>query len=60
MVILQIPDGYLPQLQRLSREYSVELEKLVSLIIAVGIETLEAVEFVDGIDESIPYELTDP
>jgi hypothetical protein len=26
-------------------------------MIAIGIETLEAVEFVDGIDEAIPYEL---
>jgi len=57
MADITIADGHIPHLMRLSREYGVELTRLVNLIIAIGIETLEAVEFVDGIDDSIPYEL---
>jgi hypothetical protein len=54
---ITIADGHIPHLMRLSREYNVELVRLVNLIIAIGIETLDAVECVDGIDEAIPYEL---
>ena len=57
MAHIEIADAHLPHLTRLSREYSVELTRLVNLIIAIGIETLEAVEFVDGIDEPIGYEI---
>jgi hypothetical protein len=57
MAHIETADAHLPHLERLSREYSVELGRLVYLMIAIGIETLEAVEFVDGIDEAIPYEL---
>jgi hypothetical protein len=53
---IQIADAHLPDLERLSREYNIELGKLISLIIAVGIETLEAVDF--DIDAPIGYELT--
>ena len=59
MAHIEIADAHLPHLTRLSREYSVELTRLVNLIIAIGIETLEAVEFVDGIDEPIVYELNE-
>ena len=57
MADITIADGHIPHLMRLSREYNVELIRLVNLIIAIGIETLEDVEFVDGIDELIGYEL---
>ena len=57
MADITIADGHIPHLMRLSREYNVELIRLVNLIIAIGIETLEDVEFVDGIDEPIGYEL---
>ena len=57
MAQIEIADGHLPHLTRLSREYRVELTRLVNLIIGIGIKTLEAEEFVDGIDEPIPYEL---
>ena len=59
MVIVQIADAHMPRLERLSKEYGVALVRLIDLIIAVGIETLEAVEFVDGIDEAIPYEVVE-
>lgn len=55
MADITIADEQIPHLMRLSREYSVELTRLVNLIIAIGIETLEAVEF--DIDEPIAYEL---
>jgi hypothetical protein len=57
MAEITIADAHIAHLQRLSREYSVELVRLVNLIIAIGIETLEAVEFADGIDEPVGYEL---
>jgi len=57
MADITIADGHISHLMRLSREYNVELIRLVNLIIAIGIETLEDVEFVDGIDEPIGYEL---
>ena len=57
MATITIADAHLPNLERLSREYSVEVGKLVNLIIAIGIETLEAQEFVDEIDKAIPYEV---
>ena len=59
MAHIEIADAHMPRLERLSREYSTELPKLLNLIIAVGIETLEAQEFVDGIEESIPYEIVE-
>jgi hypothetical protein len=57
MAQIEIADAHLPHLTRLSREYSVELTRLVNLMIAVGIETLEAHEFVDDSDEPLPYTL---
>jgi hypothetical protein len=57
MAQIEVADGHIPDLMRLSREYNVELVRLVNLMIAIGIETLEAVEFVDDVDEPIPYEL---
>ena len=59
MAHIEIADAHMPLLERLSREYSTELSKLLNIIIAVGIETLEAQEMLDGIDESIPYELVE-
>jgi hypothetical protein len=41
MAQVQISDEHIPHLLRLSREYNVELTRLVNLIIAIGIETLD-------------------
>jgi hypothetical protein len=53
MAQVQISDEHIPHLLRLSREYNVELTRLVNLIIAIGIETLDEA----GEDEPIGYVL---
>ena len=59
MAKITIADAHLSHVERLSRKYSIERDKLVNLILAIAIETLEAHEFVDGIDEAIPYEVVE-
>ncbi len=54
MAHVEIADGHLSHLVRLSREYNVELVRLVNLMIAIGIETLENP---DDVNEPIDYEL---
>ena len=51
---IAIVDGHLPHLLRLSREYNMDVTKLVNLMITIGIETLENP---DDVDEPIEYEL---
>ena len=55
MAYVEIAEGYIPRLARLSEEYAMELDKLINLIIAIGIETLEHPEEMP--DEPIAYEL---
>ena len=54
MAEITIADGHLPHLLRLSREFNMNVTKLVHLMIAIGIETLENP---DDVDEPIDYEL---
>jgi hypothetical protein len=49
---IDIADGHIPRLQRLSDLYEIELQKLINLIVAIGVETLENPD-----DEPIAYEL---
>ena len=49
-----IDRAHIPRLVRLSGEYEIELDKLINLIIAIGIETLENP---DDVNEPIDYEL---
>jgi hypothetical protein len=55
MAYVEIAEGHIPRLVRLSGEYDIELDKLINLIIAIGIETLENPEEMP--DEPIDYEL---
>jgi len=55
MAYVEIAEGHIPRLVRLSGEYAIELDKLINLIIAIGIETLENPEEMP--DEPIEYEL---
>ena len=56
MAQVEIADAHLPRLVRLGEEYQMDLHKLIHLIIAIGIETLEDPEQMP--DEPIGYELT--
>jgi hypothetical protein len=55
MAQFEIADGHIPRLVRLGEEYQMDLDKLINLIIAIGIETLEDPEKIP--DEPIGYEL---
>jgi hypothetical protein len=55
MAQVDIVDRRIPRLVRLGEEYQMDLHKLINLIIAIGIETLEDPEQMP--DEPIGYEL---
>jgi hypothetical protein len=55
MAMVEIADAHIPRLVRLGEEYSMDLHKLINLIIAIGIETLEGAGEMP--DEPIDYEL---
>ena len=57
MAYVEVADGYIPRLVRLSGEFDIELDKLIHLIIAIGIETLEGPKEIP--DEPIGYELVE-